>query len=232
MIPALRSLFVVPSVFAAGVVSLEAASISLNISSGFLFGSAGVTVADRLPVSTLCVLVADMDGNGFDPVPAGAFVGGGDQLITITDLEHDVSLGGTRAFDLSAAGGGTPGFFSRTINIDLAQFGVRTEAVPVALRWFPTLSAVSDFTPMMSLQGTPYGEFSRAVPAYPNTDSWILQLNGGAIFDLDPLATSEFGGNDAEALAMATYVVVPEPGVAGLAVLGVVAGWRRRVRRG
>jgi hypothetical protein len=43
------------------------------------------------------------------------------------------------------------------------------------------------------------GEFSRGVPDYPNTDGWEVPMTGGAIFELDRLATSEFGGIDAEA---------------------------------
>jgi hypothetical protein len=45
----------------------------------------------------------------------------------------------------------------------------------------------------------PEGEFSRAVQVCPNTDGWEVPMTGGAIFDLDRLATSEFGGIEAEA---------------------------------
>lgn len=227
---ALSSLLLIPAVLAAGARSVEAASISLNISSGFLYGSGGITVADRLPVSTLCVLVADMDGNGFDPVPEGAWVGGGDMLVTVTDLEHDASAGGTKAFDLTA-GTGTPGFFSRTLNVDLGQFGGRVEPVAVALRWFPTILAGVDLSVVTPAQGVAYGEFSRAVPVYSGTNEWLVPMTGGAIFDLDPLATSGFGGVDGDAEAMATLVVIPEPGVASLAAMGVMVVLRRRVRR-
>jgi hypothetical protein len=227
---ALSSLLVIPAVLAAGAGSLEAASISLNISSGFLYGSGGITVADRLPVSTLCVLVADLDGNGFDPVPAGAWVGGGDVLVAITDLEYDASAGGTRAFDLTSGSSGTAGFFSRTLNVDLGQFGGRVEPVAVALRWFPAILAGVDLNVVTPVQGMAYGEFSRAVPVYPNTDGWLVPMTGGAIFDLDPLATSGLGGIDGDVAAMATMAVIPEPGLASLAAMGLLAVWRRRVR--
>ena len=38
-----------------------------------------------------------------------------------------------------------------------------------------------------------------------------------------------FGWIEAESLVMATMVVTPEPGVASLVDIGVVAAWRRRV---
>ncbi len=221
----------IPAVLVAGVGSLEAASISLNISSGFLYGSGGITMADRLPVSTLCVLVADVDGNGFDPVPAGAWVGGGDVLVTVSDMEYDVSAGGTKAFDLTAGSSGTAGFFSRTLNVGLGQFGGRVEPVAVALRWFPAVLAGVDMSVVTPAQGMAYGEFSRGVPIYPGTDAWVIPMTGGAIFDLDPLATSGFGGIDGDVSAMATLAVIPEPGVASLAAMGLLAGWRRRSRR-
>ena len=227
----LSSLLVIPAVLAAGAGELRAASISLNISSGYLYGSGGITVADRLPVSTLCVLVADLDGNGFDPVPAGAWVGGGDVLVTVSDVEHDASAGGTKAFDLTA-GTGTPGFFSRTLNVDLGQFGGRVEPVAVALRWFPTILAGVDMSVVTPAQGVAYGEFSRAVPVYPGTNEWLVPMTGGAIFDLDPLATSGFGGIDGDVTAMAVMAVIPEPGLASLAAMGLLAVWRRRVRCG
>lgn len=206
----MRITFLIPFCCLAFSAQGSAANVALNISSGYLFGSSGTTAEDRLSVTTLCVLVADLDGNGFDPVLAGgSWVGGGDMLIEVSDSEYsDVTLG----FDLTTATVGEPGLLSRTLSIDLAQFGSRTTSVPIALRWFPTLAAATtNLLTSSPTVGTPYGELSRAVPVYSGTSAWAFSLAGGAIFDLDPLATPDFGGIDSPESGMASFTVVPVP---------------------
>lgn len=209
----------------------SAATVSLNISSGYFFDASGTAVEDRLFVTTLCVLVADLDGNGFDPVSAdGSWAGGGDMLIEVSDSEYP---GTTLGFDLTAATVGDPGFLSRTLVIDLAQFGSRTMPVPIALRWFPTLNAATtDLVASSPNFGRPYGEFSRAVPIYQGTSAWIVNLAGGATIDLDPLATREFGGTDSRESGAASLTVVPEPSslLAALFGLTLLLGRRRVIR--
>lgn len=207
----------------------SAASVSLNLTSGYLYGALGTAEEHRLQSGALFVLVADMDGNGFDPIVTnGSWVGGADILIEVSDIEYS---GGTFGFDLTADAAPENGFLSRTLSIDLTQFGTRTEPVPIAIRWFPTLlAATTDLLTTSPDIGTPYGELSRAIPIYPGMDAWFIDLSGGAILDLDPLATTDFGGLDSPESAMASFSVIPEPStfvvtLTGLAVLMV----RRRM---
>ncbi len=201
----------------------SAASVSLNLTSGYLFGALGTAEEHRLPAGTLFVLVADLDGNGFDPIVTnGSWVGGADALIEVSDSEYS---SGTFGFDLTASEFPENGFLSRTLSIDLDQFGSRVAPVPIALRWFPTLTAATtDLLTTAPELGTSYGELSRATPVYPSMDAWIIDLSGGAILDLDPLATPDFGGIDSPESAMASFSVIPEPSsilvaLSGLALL-------------
>lgn len=206
----------------------SAASVSLNISSGYLFGAGGTAVEHRLSAGAVCFLVADLDGNGFDPVAGNtSWVGGADVLVEVSDSEY---AGGTFDFDLTSGTVPEDGFLSRTLNIDLAQFGARIDPVPIALRWFPTLSAATtDLLVDSPNFGIPYGEFSRTIPAYVGTSAWVIDLSGGAILDLDPLATPDFGGVDSLESAVASLTVVPEPSSILVALSGfALLLWRRR----
>jgi len=187
-----------------------ASSMVVNLSCGYLYGEGGTGAPDRLHPGTLCVLVADLDGDGFDP-PATGWVSGDDVLVRVSDSEYPQAAGGTLGFDL-ASGSTEPGLFSRSLRIDFAQFGGRTAAVPLALRWFPRYRAtdvnVSTATPA---EGTPFGEFRRAIPLYPEagTVSWLLPLQAGANVTLDPFATAEFGGIDAATGGTARWLISP-----------------------
>lgn len=187
-----------------------ASSMVVNLSCGYLYGEGGTGAPDRLHPGTLCVLVADLDGDGFDP-PATGWVSGDDVLVRVSDSEYPQAAGGTLGFDL-ASGSTEPGLFSRSLRIDFAQFGGRTAAVPLTLRWFPRYRAtdvnVSTATPA---EGTPFGEFRRAIPLYPEagTVSWLLPLQAGANVTLDPFATAEFGGIDAATGGTARWLISP-----------------------
>ncbi|MES2705173.1 MAG: hypothetical protein V4726_01090 [Verrucomicrobiota bacterium] len=195
----------------------------LNIGCGHLFDQAGISAANRLPVDTLCVLVADMAGDGFDP-PGTGWVADDDVLVLVSDVEFPASAGGTKGFDL-ASGTTEPGFFSRSLIIDLAPFAGRTRPVPLALRWFPGCKArETDVTAAGPAAGSAYGEFTRAVPAYPATGStgWLLPLAGGENVTLDPFVTVESGGTDPPEQGMASRITgVP----AGAAPAGLVLRW-------
>jgi hypothetical protein len=52
-------------------VGVRAASMVVNVSCGYLYGAGGTAPADRLDPGTLCVLVADIGGDGFDPPARG-----------------------------------------------------------------------------------------------------------------------------------------------------------------
>lgn len=208
----------------------SAATVRLDITSGYLFGASGIGEGDRLPNASLCVLVADLDGDGFDPIITnGSWVGGDDLLVRVSDKdEYPV---GAFGFDLTADAYDA-GVLSRSLVIDLAQFGARSNPVPVALRWFPTLAAATtDLLASSPAFGTPYGQLSRAVPRYSNTDAWVIDLTGGASFALDPLVTTDQGGSDSPLLAMASLTVVPEPSsiVAALSGMALLLLRRRRI---
>lgn len=222
-----RKYLLIPICCLVSASAISAASVSLNLTSGYLYGSLGTAEEQRLPAGTLFVLVADLDGNGFDPIVTnGAWVGGADLLIEVSDSEYN---SGTFGFDLTAGAFPENGFLSRTLSIDLGQFGSRTEPVPIALRWFPTLAAATtNFLTTSPELGTSYGELSRAIPVYPGMDAWVIDLSGGAILDLDPLATSDFGGIDSPESAMATFTVIPEPSTIVATLSGLVLLTLRR----
>lgn len=190
---------------AAGMEVSHGATAVLNISCGYLLDEAGTAVRDRVPVDALCILVADLAGDGFD-APGNGWVADDDVLVVVSDSEFPAASGGTRAFDL-ASGTTEPGFFSRSLVVDLAQFAGRTAPVPVTLRWFPGLKAGAvDVTAGGPPTGTVYGEFSRMVPLYPESGStaWVIPLGGGENVTLDPLATTDLGGKDAAPLGAAS----------------------------
>lgn len=189
-------------------VPVLASGMVVNLSCGYLHGESGTGVTDRLHPGTLCVLVADLDGDGFDP-PSGGWVSGDDVLVRVSDAEYLQSAGGTLGFDL-ASGTTEAGLFSRSLRIDFAQFGSRTAPVPLTLRWFPRHRAAEvNVSSMAPAEGTPFGEFRRAVPLYPEagTVSWLLPLQAGANVTLDPFATAEFGGVDAVVGGTSRWVI-------------------------
>ncbi len=180
----------------------------VNLGCGYLFDQSGTSATSRLPVDTLCVLVADMAGDGFDP-PGTDWVADDDVLVTVSDAEFPASAGGTRSFDL-ASGVTEPGFFSRSLIINTALFPGRTQPVPVALRWFPGYKAgETDVTLTRPAAGSAYGDFTRAVPAYPESGStgWFLPVAEGENVTLDPFATPEFGGIDLPEQGRASRVI-------------------------
>lgn len=193
----------------AGAGRLEAQSVVVNVSCGYLFDAAGTNAANRLAPGTLCVLVADLAGDGFDPLNAD-WVSGDDVLITVSDPEYPAGSGGTKGFDL-ASGSTEAGLLSRSLTINPAQFAGRTQPVAVALRWFPAYRAATvSMGTDKPVPGTPYGEFFRIVPLYPATGSvgWSLPVFAGGNITLDPLATAEFGGVDLPGTALARWRVL------------------------
>jgi hypothetical protein len=209
-------------------VGVRAASMVVNVSCGYLYGAGGTAPADRLDPGTLCVLVADIGGDGFDP-PARGWVADDDVVLTVFDEEYLLASGGTKGFDL-ASGGTEPGLFSRSLGIDLAQFGGRTAPLPVALRWFPGYRAAGvNVATDVPAPGTVYGEFRRLVPMYPEagTSGWTLPIRAGVNVTLDPIATAEFGGVDAPAVA--AWVISPVIQPSGL-VLDAGTGGATKLR--
>lgn len=186
-------------------------TIQVNIACGYLYDGFGVTPTHRLPPDTLCVLVADSAGDGFDPLN-GDWVSGDDLLVTVFDAEFPLTRGGTKGFDL-ASGNTETGLFSRSLGIDLAQFKGRSTPLPVALRWFPgTLAANVNLTDTKPATGSPYGEFFRITPLYPSSGSvgWFLPMSAGVSLNFDPFATLEFEGQDPAVNGMANWRVLQD----------------------
>ncbi|RYD34641.1 MAG: hypothetical protein EOP86_10495, partial [Verrucomicrobiaceae bacterium] len=159
---------------------LSAGTVTVNLGAGHLFDAGGTAVANRLPVDTLCVLVADPAGDGFD-LPTDGWVADDDVLVVVSDSEFPASSGGARGFDL-ASGLTEPGLLSRSLIIDPAQFPGRTAPMPVALRWFPGYKAGAvDVTATGPAAGSAYGEFTRLVPVNPGagTVGWLIPMDGG-----------------------------------------------------
>lgn len=193
--------------YLAGLSHGYADSITVNLASVNLYDSIGTSSANRVSPSTLCILVADWDGDGFDP-PDGDWVSGDDRLITVFDAEFPLASGGTKGFDL-ASGGTEAGFFTRSLGIELTQFSGRSAPLPIALRWFPGVSAASvNLTTSKPKPGSAYGEFFRKTPFYDGTIGWSLDISAGNIWTLDPLYTSDAGGQDPAVSGMAHWRVL------------------------
>ncbi|MDB6134256.1 MAG: hypothetical protein JWM59_2499 [Verrucomicrobiales bacterium] len=206
---------------------LSAGTVAVNLGAGWLFDAGGTGASNRLPVDTLCVLVADPAEDGFDP-PVSDWVADDDVLVVVSDSEFPASSGGTRGFDL-ASGVTEPGLLSRSLIIDPAQFSGRTAPVPVALRWFPGYKAGAvDVTATGPAAGSAYGEFTRSVPVNPGagTVGWLIPMDGGQTITLDPLAMPDFSGVDPPELGRASRLTGAPPagtGPSGLS-LALAAG--------
>lgn len=195
------------AVYIAGFSHARANSVTINLDSANLYDSIGTSTGNRVPPGTLCILVADWDGDGFDPAD-GDWVSGDDRLITVFDSEFPLASGGTKGFDL-ASGSTDAGFFSRTLGIELSQFLGRSTPLRIALRWFPGISAAGvNLTTSKPKAGAPYGEFFRNSPIYLGTIGWSLAMSAGSIWTLDPLVTAEAGGLDPTVSGMALWRVL------------------------
>lgn len=184
-------------------------TIQVNITCGYLYDGFGTTVTHRLPADTLCVLVADLAGDGFDPLN-GDWVSGDDLLVTVYDAEFPLENGGTKGFDL-ASGTTEVGLFSRSLGINLAQFAGRNTPIPVALRWFLGARAAGvDLTNSKPVNGSPYGEYSRITPLYSSSGSvgWSLPMSAGGTLNFDSFATSDFGGQDPAVNGMSNWRIL------------------------
>ena len=204
------------AVFSACLGLCPAGSAVITIGCGFLCDAEGTGESNRLPVDTLCVLIADSNGDGFSP-PLLDWAEDDDVLVTVSDAEYPAANGGSRRFDL-ADGFTEPGLLSRSLAVDLAQFEGRAAPVPVALRWFPAYRAGEvDIGSTRPAPGSVYGEFRRAVPLYPHTGSvgWFLPMAAGLNVTLDPLAATGLGGVDPDSAGRADRITAAPFGLTG-----------------
>ncbi len=204
-------------------------SVVLNITIGDLFNAAGTSQSDLLPVNALCLLVADIDGNGFQPVTTQGWATGDDKVVSVFDLQHP---NGYEGFPLTSGSNPAPGLFSQSLQIDLSQFGAYSTPIPIELLWFADYqAATTDPKTTLPAAGASYGEFTRAIPKYTDfgTSPWVIPITSGGNYTLDPFATSDLEGSDPAALGVASFFVIPEP--ASGVLLGMAAVWLSTVRR-
>ncbi len=197
----------------AAVAPLAHGTVTINIVGGDIFGSSTSTLA---PNSTLMLVVADTDQNGFtstinagDSAQAGSFLGGSDDLIVFkTDASGDGSEG---AFSIAASG--------------LSLTGNWSAGDPVAIYWFPGLTSADT-----SLAGgSIFNYFDNPVPT-GYSPSWVTPADSGST-TLVYLTDSQ-GGSTPDADGVASLTVVPEPAtyaaLAGVCFLGLALLRRRR----
>lgn len=209
------------------------ASISFDIQADQLQTS---ILGDAAPTSTLVMLIADINGDGIDPLIAGSIASGlGD--MTSNGLLLDGGGGDDLLLwrgDLST--NGTPGLLVEFATLSLGTYGGATWSASsggsnqLSLLWFPSLTQSS--TTLAG--GESYGIYSAATsPGDSTSSNWFTPSDGTTSHSLYAFTESSiFVGDTPDANLVADMTVaVPEPSqiaaVIGALALGLVV-WRRR----
>ena len=181
-------------------------------------------LGQKIATDSLFQLVR-LGGDGmFNPIPAGAWVGGDDALIAQSFPNSD-GWTSASAFDLTN-GVGTAGVFSRQFTFTLGSDMATGDKI--GIRWFPTVKA-SDFALTPVTIGLPYGQFTRQSSPLCGGDTWVVP-GSGSLVSFDPMITSSndpIDGLDSNLAGAATNVVVPEPGSVTLIGLASLLLFRR-----
>ncbi|MBS0661395.1 MAG: hypothetical protein JSR82_24545 [Verrucomicrobia bacterium] len=203
----------------AGLAASARADVQINLTMADLRTSAGASLLanDRL------IQFVNLGPNGvFDAVTPGSWVGGDDQLITLSF--GSAEWGSAAGFDLQEFDpfnpglNGVPGQLVRTF-----VFGsLLTEGTAIGVRWFPEYSTQDYYDGVLPLPASSYGQF---------TAGWTVPAQG-QIADLIMLTVSE-GGTEPDAAGFADFTTVPEadPRWVGALGVGAVLAWRWRGRR-
>lgn len=213
--------------FFAGVLSpCNGATVTFSIGMGDVLNNQGQKVA----TNSLFQLVKLGNDGQFNQIPAGAWVGGDDTLLSLPFPNSD-GWTSSDAFDLTN-GIGTAGVFSRQFTFTLGV-GLAT-GDKIGIRWFPTVKA-TDFATTVTTAGMSYGQFTRQSSPLYGGSTWVVAA-AGSLVSFDPMITvgdDPINGLDANSVGTASHavVVVPETSgiVTGLLCVGVAA-WRRKRR--
>ncbi len=180
------------------------------------------------------VQLVNLGPNGvFDAVPAGAWVGGDDRLVTFSfgSTEWPSAAG----FDFAETDPGSPddpGVLQRSLVFNTGS--LLASGTAIGIRWFEGFAASDYYNGALPAAGAFYGEFTRAMPVNGG-EAWVFPADGNVV-TLDPLLTLSAGGADSNSAGFASRQVitaVPEASTVfagALAVLGVT-GERLRRRR-
>ncbi|MGJ8638992.1 MAG: hypothetical protein ACSHYA_06325 [Opitutaceae bacterium] len=213
----------------------------LNAEIGFLGTGSTFKAADgssAFPDEGLMQLINLGDDGLLNPILEGAWTSGDDVLIDLpygTDTEFATS----GAFDLSEGAVVSPGFFQRQFEF-LSTPGVIEEGDLIALRWWPTFTALGSIGGALPAVGDLYGEIRIAVPVNDpvfNT-AWAVPADGEPLAIFDPAISDDFNQSVGNSLlttpgftGAATEAVqpVPEPAFTTIfmGLLAVLTCWRR-----
>jgi len=188
------------------------ASVTIDISGGALFNSAGAPLADG------SLLYAVSSASNVFPTGADASTS-----ISVGDFTFgDNVLLGSTVVDSGVAGPGTFDLILSGLNLS----GGVSAGNHIALFWIPTFSGSSTSNTAALIKGVSYGVYV--------DPTWTVPAEGATVGYA--VETVFIGGSIADSLTKATQLVggsaIPEPSsfaaLAGFAVLGLAASRRRR----
>ena len=140
-------------------VSQLSAAISINVSAEKLKDPGGYDMA----VSGILVLVGSTTDANFSGPTDSSFVQDDDAVVAI--------------WDIASGGGNTPGaFLGGTGSVSLG--GDWDAGDPLAIYWFPTLTAAVDINNTVPLAAIPYGMFRVESGNPDGTDDWVTPADG------------------------------------------------------
>ncbi len=173
------------------------ANITLNIDAGTLYGDSTGTAA--APNSTLVILAADTQGNGFQGPTASQFVTGDDVELYRWTLGGTLGAGYTQPTSLLLS------------TAQIQSFSGLSTGDPLRLYWFPTLTQSASSPGAGTIYGT-YNNPSTVNGSIP----WTFPNDGGTyalnFFTPSVQGTSPLPESD----GYASLTVVPEPQTYGL----------------
>ncbi len=160
----------------------HAGTVTITVNLGDVLDAYGTKAATTCLFQLVC-----LGPNGvFDPIPAGAWVGGDDTVLAEAFPNAD-GWTSAAAFDL-ADGAGTPGTFTRQFTFEVGS-GLQP-GDKLGIRWFPTVSAGS-YATTTPAAGMAYGEFTRQSAPLHGGANWVVPL-AGAFVSFDPMVSVSF----------------------------------------